>query len=764
MERKTEIHGPDNSALAPSSSRPQRPSLWPEVMVILLGAGLRLWLIFLRPLYTDEVFEAKEVVTRPIVDIFVNFRPDFHLLHALAAKLMGLIGWEPALLRWPSLVAGILSIALLYNFSKALLGRKVALCSVLLFSVLPIAVTSSVEIRGYSFMIFFCLLANIALWKALHRKKFRYWLLFSVSVIAAAYTHLFSTLIVIPSLIYSALWVRKHDTMPFSFKEALVRQAVAAFALISLAVLAIVALIGQSKLNMFRLGQINEQGCENDFVGFQLTDPLGIFGGFVEHLRLANFSAERNWLLVLFGLIIAAGIIKVMASPKSRWQGGYLLLLIFSPIIFIMLLQSLPFSDLRVCARYMDFSLSSYLILAAAALVFFSRYLAGFSSLAGHAVVGILIIVLIAPAYNSLQPYAAEGASEEMVKAAHYMLDNIQPDDLVFCVQRDQKETRIIRDRCILTFHFYSRLADSTYSWQAMESHTNWQAMLMPNYRCKARYQFNNEEGYELVQSCSEGAPRGSRIWLIYWQREPSTAIKPLMKEDTQAQFGYTQLVEVSNSASLADNLNEASARILADGVEPSRWQENAYHAANMNLAMGQLKEAERLLKSITEINSTPQEMGFARKAQELMRILPFLEGSPVPRFSSPAVWNEEIRLLGYSFSEPEAAKDNKTAESITLFWQALKPISKDYTFFLQCRDENHVNLAQLDFQTYDGVLPTSRWTPGEVIRESRSWQMASAPAAGKCKVLLGMYDLKTMQRLPLANDASGENALELKR
>ncbi|HEY84126.1 MAG TPA: hypothetical protein G4N96_03300, partial [Chloroflexi bacterium] len=113
----------------------------------------------------------------------------------------------------------------------------------------------------------------------------------------------------------------------------------------------------------------------------------------------------------------------------------------------------------------------------------------------------------------------------------------------------------------------------------------------------------------------------------------------------------------------------------------------------------------------------------------------------------------DAIRLDGYALDAEQSPPQ------LTLFWTALNAIESDYTIFIHLRDEANNTLAQWDRQPLDGAYPTGQWLPGETVIDPVSLILPQNLPPGECHLALGMYDLNTLERLPVAEDASGENA-----
>ncbi len=51
------------------------------------------------------------------------------------------------------------------------------------------------------------------------------------------------------------------------------------------------------------------------------------------------------------------------------------------------------------------------------------------------------------------------------------------------------------------------------------------------------------------------------------------------------------------------------------------------------------------------------------------------------------------------------------------------------------------------------GTYPTTGWLPGEVVIDEYEIAVDATAPAGEYQLEVGMYDLKTMQRLPILNE-----------
>lgn len=104
--------------------------------------------------------------------------------------------------------------------------------------------------------------------------------------------------------------------------------------------------------------------------------------------------------------------------------------------------------------------------------------------------------------------------------------------------------------------------------------------------------------------------------------------------------------------------------------------------------------------------------------------------------------FGQKMRLLGYDF-----LREGKELR-ITLHWQALREMTRDYTVFVHLFEpETERIAAQRDAMPLEGGYPTFRWQEGEVVSDPLSLSLAGIPP-GSYRLAIGVYDSQTMVRL----------------
>jgi len=134
--------------------------------------------------------------------------------------------------------------------------------------------------------------------------------------------------------------------------------------------------------------------------------------------------------------------------------------------------------------------------------------------------------------------------------------------------------------------------------------------------------------------------------------------------------------------------------------------------------------------------------------------------GEHPPQYQRGTNWDNKVRLIGYDLSQTKSQAGRDV--HLTLYWETLNDMNENYTIFVHLQDSAGNLVAQRDHQVADGILPTSCWHPGRVIVDKTTLAVSSEATAGPYQLKLGLYAAETLERLPILNDSSGENALYL--
>jgi len=97
------------------------------------------------------------------------------------------------------------------------------------------------------------------------------------------------------------------------------------------------------------------------------------------------------------------------------------------------------------------------------------------------------------------------------------------------------------------------------------------------------------------------------------------------------------------------------------------------------------------------------------------------------------------VRLVGYDLDRT-AARPGETVH-LTLYWQAIRPVSQNYSVFTHILGEENRLWAQSDGWPQGGNAPTKTWPEGQVIPDPYELTLYPDAPAGVWEVEIGMYD-----------------------
>jgi hypothetical protein len=112
------------------------------------------------------------------------------------------------------------------------------------------------------------------------------------------------------------------------------------------------------------------------------------------------------------------------------------------------------------------------------------------------------------------------------------------------------------------------------------------------------------------------------------------------------------------------------------------------------------------------------------------------------------------IELLGYDLTGHVPPGGSVR---VALYWRATRPIPLDYKVFVHLLGPDGQVLAQSDAMPVGWTYPTSRWQPGETVRDEHLFAVDSATPRGDYWLAVGLYDPQTGERLP-ARDQHGDD------
>jgi hypothetical protein len=130
-----------------------------------------------------------------------------------------------------------------------------------------------------------------------------------------------------------------------------------------------------------------------------------------------------------------------------------------------------------------------------------------------------------------------------------------------------------------------------------------------------------------------------------------------------------------------------------------------------------------------------------------------YYETAPL-QHEKQAEFGDELRLMGWSLDAPPLLEPGNTF-SLTVVWQAQRDLDTGFTAFAHLVDQQGQGWAGQDQVPHDGLYPTHKWGPGEMVRDSFTLTVPPSAPPGLYDLKLGWYDPSTKERLPVADSDS---------
>lgn len=168
---------------------------------------------------------------------------------------------------------------------------------------------------------------------------------------------------------------------------------------------------------------------------------------------------------------------------------------------------------------------------------------------------------------------------------------------------------------------------------------------------------------------------------------------------------------------------------------------------------------------------SLPETLQTSRVSDNLVRLGAFQRrqgggweaasaADELPATRLDAHFGGEIDLDGVTIT---SLRQDKSL-AVKLFWRAVAAPAADYHAFVHVLDDSGARVAQLDWPPGDlvGPLPTTLWSPGQLLVDERVLTLPPDLAAGKLHLIVGLYDWRSNERLAAtgANSAADNSVM----
>lgn len=121
------------------------------------------------------------------------------------------------------------------------------------------------------------------------------------------------------------------------------------------------------------------------------------------------------------------------------------------------------------------------------------------------------------------------------------------------------------------------------------------------------------------------------------------------------------------------------------------------------------------------------------------------------PQNEAAALFGDAIYLRGFDWAAQDGVLD------LTLYWESATAVADSYKVFVHILDAAGNFIAQADRPPVNGLAPTHRWQPGDLVRDPLQFPFPP----GAAEVRLGLYTEEN-GRLPTSGAASVDDAVVL--
>lgn len=758
------------------------------LLIVLLAFFLRLYRLDHQSLWYDEGFSVY-LARMSLGEITARTASDIHppLYYYLLHLWLGPFGDSEFVLRFFSLVFGLLTVPLIYALGRRLLSTASGLLAALLLAISPLYLWYSQEARMYTLVTFLCLLSSYLLLRAVEGKAGFLWGGYILVNILAVYSHFYAFFVLIFHLLFLLVWWavnRKGDRL-------------------------LAGLLAQGGVVLAYLPW-------SGFVLRRYAADVSYWRGellFAEVVRktLILFSTGHTILesraqpiafvygaFILLGLVIIA--LHRSRGPAEGWSPLlrilFLTLYLFIPLLLLFLVS---YQRPKFHPRYLMLASPAFFLILAGGLAGLLEKGKGWRRLLFSLGLAFLCFLVVTSAYADFNAYFdIKFTKDDFRSAARYIQTHIQDNEVViltsghlfpvFTYYYDQDNWYPIPDEPTLSTervlnysvaHDLNRIVVGKEGawlllWQDEVVDPNgfltmmlgeegrflpfeggfW-GLKLYHYALPADVRFSSQPrieypvsvnfgdeirllGYSLAR---EGAKREVEVTL-YWQGlKKMTEDYKISLRLRDEEGHYWGRVDARPASYWYPTMRWPPGEVLfgkhtieaLPGTPPGEYL----------LEVGAYTEEDPRGLDVLDEKGTPlgksQIIGVAEvPISEVITSYDQVKGE-IQR--SLQVTVDRLELLGYNWEErPVQAGD---AIGFTLFWRALSDVTEEYNLVLQLIDAQG-QLIESEFRYHLGTeaYPTSRWQPGEVIRGQYdytipAWPSQPSPGKGEMRVAL---------------------------
>jgi tetratricopeptide (TPR) repeat protein len=778
------------------------------IALLLLGTGTRLYRLDGLSLWEDEIFTATRVPW-PVPELVAWTAADVHpplyylILHGWIS-----LGQNDWLLRWPSVAAGVLSLAAIYSLGRHLWGRTEGLVAMALLAVSPFALRYSQEARMHALFLFLSLASALCLVRGMQTGRRAWWASHALTTALNLYTIYFAFLV----MAVQALWVglveisrsvaskSVNQCTDSRFTDLLNRFSARSAAHFFVAsCLVALALYGPWWPAFLAFVGRNLPASTAQAVAGGGGRPVGAPGEFLLK-ALEQLGLGVGW--ASYGLA-ALFMIGLVAGWRSRQRPQALLVAswVIPPLLFPLLIRT----EHSFYFRYLIFVVPLYLLGAGRGITALACWLnRWFGGLRPSPFWGPVLWWGASALLLALASAGPVGATYQLAKpdwrgVGRYLAAHVGASDVIgtgplwdmrrFLAYYYQGTAELIPaaelaglaerpeplgregGRIWWVTRFQPDLGQGYTSVAFPGLYVTVHDKLAPEARATA------EEAIAILRQAVEKAPewvaRSTAEGVVTPDLDTTLAVAHLALGDGYRRIGRLAeaIDEYQAAVTALPGWLEGYLALATACAEAGRWQDAA-RAYERVLALQpewvgpharlarELAARQRWPEAVAEYQAAVQAT-----AQEVVGdfLLPSAEALPASARPGKLVYGGRVRLLAYELDR-EAIQPG-TRLTVTLYWQVLAPVRDDYYVFVHLFGRGAAPIGQVDAFPVAGRYPTSRWQAGDIVRDVYQVPVAGdaiAPAVARLDV--GFYNPITLQTVPATDDTGHSAATAIAR
>lgn len=282
-------------------------------LAVILLTAVYISLIFNQNIWTDEAFTIELVNQNTVSGIIRGTANDVHppLYYLIAKAFVALFGASFQAYKLVSIIPMALTMCLAVIYVKPWFGTKTALLFLLFLNAVPSVMEYGVQIRMYSWGIFFMTAAGLSAYGAYTEGGLKHWTALGVSALCACYTHNFA--MVSAAFVYTLLGI----ALVIGKKTILMKKWLLSGITVGVCYAPwLFVLLRQTSVRV-----------DNYWIApISVNTVIGYFGDL--------FGSSLPFTAVLSAVLLAAAVVSLAVMPKSRRETKYYVIaLLFTPLL-----------------------------------------------------------------------------------------------------------------------------------------------------------------------------------------------------------------------------------------------------------------------------------------------------------------------------------------------------------------------------------------------------------------------------------------------